>query len=342
MPRHPRTPTRPGSRQCGITPPPDPADDRPLTRCTEPVAPYKYPKSTRRTSHLKGAHAAAAARKVPHEHREVDMARSGARKVTGALAHWRGRSDDGLRSAAHRGRLVRGAVRRRSALSYGWLHWARPRPAFLVPPNGSASPAARAPLGEVGSLGAERRVVAVAGVEPGLVGQPVEDLGLDVVDAAGAKAASSPKVLPTPPGKSESPVNRCGWPSGVVVQQGDRAGRVAGERRSPRACRCRPATVSPSPHRAGSTATPVCSVIASASGAPATTVGAGGGDDVGEGAVVVPVLVGGDHGGEPGVADQRQQRRRARRRRRRAPARRCRGSAAGSSCWTSSGRRPPW
>ena len=43
-------------------------------------------------------------------------------------------------------------------------------------------PAALAPLREVRPLGAERRVVAVAGVEPGVVGQPVEDLGLDLVD----------------------------------------------------------------------------------------------------------------------------------------------------------------
>ena len=37
-------------------------------------------------------------------------------------------------------------------------------------------------------------------------------------------------------------------------------------------------------------------------------LGAGGGDDVGQRAVVVPVLVGGDDGGQPGVADERQQR----------------------------------
>jgi hypothetical protein len=51
----------------------------------------------------------------------------------------------------------------------------------------------------------------VAGVEPGLVGQGAEELGLDVVEEV-RKLSASPRVLPTPPGKSESPVNRCGWP----------------------------------------------------------------------------------------------------------------------------------
>ena len=101
----------------------------------------------------------------------------------------------------------------------------------------------------------------------------------------------------------------------VVVQQGDRAGRVAGERdHLERAVADGDGVAVAAPR--GSTGTPVCSVIASASGAPATTVGAGGGDDVGEGAVVVPVLVGGDDRGEPGVADQRRAAARARRRRR--------------------------
>ena len=78
---------------------------------------------------------------------------------------------------------------------------------------GGASPAAGAPLREVRALGAERRVVAVAGVEPGLVGQPVEELGGHVVDQ-GREVAPASQVLPTPPGNSESPVNRCGVPSG--------------------------------------------------------------------------------------------------------------------------------
>ena len=61
---------------------------------------------------------------------------------------------------------------------------------------------------------------------------------------------------------------------GVVVEQRDRAGGVAGERDRPRAMQSPTGTVSPSP-TARSTATPVCSVIASASGAPATVVRAG-------------------------------------------------------------------
>src|SRR4051812_35684194 len=42
--------------------------------------------------------------------------------------------------------------------------------------------AAFAPLGQCGSLGAERRVLAVAGIDPGLVGEPAEQLVLHVVD----------------------------------------------------------------------------------------------------------------------------------------------------------------
>ena len=56
-----------------------------------------------------------------------------------------------------------------------------------------------------------------------------------------------------------------------------------------------------------STVTPVCSAIASASGSPATTSAPVAGDDLGEGAVVVPVLVGGHDRGEAAVADQLEQ-----------------------------------
>ena len=48
-------------------------------------------------------------------------------------------------------------------------------------------------------------------------------------------------------------------------------------------------------------------VIASASGTPATVAAPVAADHVGERAVVVPVLVGGDDVGQPGVADQRQE-----------------------------------
>ena len=44
------------------------------------------------------------------------------------------------------------------------------------------SPAAFAPLREVGALGAQGGVGAVAGVDPGLVGELAEEFGLDIVD----------------------------------------------------------------------------------------------------------------------------------------------------------------
>src|SRR4051794_29444764 len=47
---------------------------------------------------------------------------------------------------------------------------------------GRGSPAAGAPLGEVGAFGAERGVLAVARIEPGVVGEAVEQLVLHVVD----------------------------------------------------------------------------------------------------------------------------------------------------------------
>lgn len=43
-------------------------------------------------------------------------------------------------------------------------------------------PTPGAPLGEVRALGAECRVLAVPGVDPRLVGEPVEELRLDVVE----------------------------------------------------------------------------------------------------------------------------------------------------------------
>src|SRR6185295_19337435 len=46
-------------------------------------------------------------------------------------------------------------------------------------------PAPRAPLRQRRTLRAERRVLAVAGVEPDLVGQPVEDLRRHVADEGG-------------------------------------------------------------------------------------------------------------------------------------------------------------
>ena len=86
-----------------------------------------------------------------------------------------------------------------------------------------------------------------------------------------ANASASPKVLPTPPGNSESPVKRCGWPpSEQSRRRAARSSRGCGRRgRSRRACSRRPG-----PCRPGRTSraigTPVCSVMASASGTPAT------------------------------------------------------------------------
>ena len=81
---------------------------------------------------------------------------------------------------------------------------------------------------------------------------------LDTSSISCANASASPKVLPTPPGKSESPVKRCGWPSGssyssaiepgVWPASGDHLERA---RRRRRPCRRR--------RPAGSTGTPVCS-----------------------------------------------------------------------------------
>ena len=160
--------------------------------------------------------------------------------------------------------------------------------------------------------------------------------------SAGRRPSASPNVLPTPPGNSESPVKRCGCAVGVVVQQRDRAGGVAGDRdHLERAVADGDGVALRRP--AGSTATPVCSVIASASGVAGHDGGAGRGDDVGQRAVVVPVLVGGDDRG------------RARRRRSAGSSvvglggrvdqhlvAGVAGSAAGSSCWTSPGRPRPW
>ena len=62
-----------------------------------------------------------------------------------------------------------------------------------------ASPAPVAPLREVGTLGAERGVVAVAWVEPRLVGEAVEDPFGDVVDRAAETSQVS--SCPRPQGR---------------------------------------------------------------------------------------------------------------------------------------------
>src|ERR671910_6263 len=52
-------------------------------------------------------------------------------------------------------------------------------------PAGGGSPASSAPLSELRSLGADRGVLAVAGIDPGVVRQRAEQPLLDVVDQAG-------------------------------------------------------------------------------------------------------------------------------------------------------------
>ena len=78
------------------------------------------------------------------------------------------------------------------------------------------------------ALRAQRAVLAVARVEPGLVGQPVEQLVLDVVDEP-AEASGSLSVLPTPPGKRRVAGEQVRGAGRVAVEQRDRARRVPDE-----------------------------------------------------------------------------------------------------------------
>jgi hypothetical protein len=61
------------------------------------------------------------------------------------------------------------------------------------------SPPPGAPLGQGGPLGAEGGVLAVAGMELGVVGEPVEQLRRHVVDER-LEVGLVPQMLPTPPG----------------------------------------------------------------------------------------------------------------------------------------------
>src|SRR4051812_10692955 len=97
------------------------------------------------------------------------------------------------------------------------------RPAYQTP----GLPAPFAPLRQVRALLAERRVVPVPGVEPRLVGEPVEDLAFEVVhqgrEVCGVRG---------PPGATrEQRVAReqVRGPVRVVVQQRDRSRRVTGQ-----------------------------------------------------------------------------------------------------------------
>ena len=74
-----------------------------------------------------------------------------------------------------------------------------------------ASPAPVDPLLQVGALGADRGVVAVAGHHDRVGGE----LGEQAVDRAddGVEVAALELVLPGPPGNSVSPLNSTGEPS---------------------------------------------------------------------------------------------------------------------------------
>ena len=172
----------------------------------------------------------------------------------------------------------------------------------LVPCWGG-SPAAGAPLGERGALGAERGVLAVAGVEPGLVGQPVEELVLDVVDQRREVAPRRPSVLPTPPGNRRVAGEQVRGAGRVAVEQRDRARGVARPGGSP------PARTSPTAHRVAvvdasrrrpGSAAGVVGVRRAAAAPVAATTSA-------RRVPVVQVLVGRDHRGQPAVADQLEQ-----------------------------------
>src|SRR5690606_10863730 len=163
------------------------------------------------------------------------------------------------------------------------------------------SPAARPPLRQRWPLGAERAVVAVTGIEPGLVGQPVEDLAFHVPD-------EGVEVLGVAPGVSDATgeqrvAGEQVWrTAGVLVEQRDGAGRVADE-----------------VNRLGGDRTDLdlvagvdrVDVDVAIEGRSVGTVrhrtGARGAYHLGEGLPVVLVSVRGNYGGEPGVADQLQE-----------------------------------
>ena len=98
---------------------------------------------------------------------------------------------------------------------------ARTRPAMIKPSprcrvmprfcRAGSNPAATSrasPLGEVRTLPAEGGVVAMPRVHHGVVAEGVEDLLLQAVQQR--REVLGRWVLPGPPGKRESPVNRCG------------------------------------------------------------------------------------------------------------------------------------
>ena len=84
---------------------------------------------------------------------------------------------------------------------------------------------------QVRALGAEGRVVAVAGVEPRVVGEPVEDLGGHLVEELGEGVGVAEGVA-DPAGEQRvagEEVRVAALGGRVVVEQRDRAGGVAGE-----------------------------------------------------------------------------------------------------------------
>ena len=100
------------------------------------------------------------------------------------------------------------------------------------PASSRRSPAAGAPLRQRGPLGAQRRVLAVARVEPGVVRQPVEQLVLDVVDQ-GARRCPARRSFADAAGEQRVAGDQVRVAGRVVVQQRDRAGGVADQRRPP-------------------------------------------------------------------------------------------------------------
>src|SRR5690606_24400471 len=180
----------------------------------------------------------------------------------------------------------------------GSAHGARKR---AKPSHGVCSPAPRAPLRQVRALRAQGGVVAVAGVDPGLVRQYVEDLGLDVVDQAGERLRILVGVADTAREQAVAGED-VRMPVRVVVDEGDGARRVpdqvpCGEFDLPD-----PEGVAVVDQHVGRYGDAL-GVVTAGVGA-----GAGGGHHLGERLPVVPVPVGGDDGGDAVVADRAEQR----------------------------------
>src|SRR5512139_3414798 len=165
------------------------------------------------------------------------------------------------------------------------------------------SPPACAPFVEVGSFGPQSGVVAVAGVDPGVVWEPVEDLLHDAM----VEGVEAFRVLPgvsyaareqaVPGDEVRTPVGV----GGVPVEQGDGAGGVADQVDGGQLDVVDADDVAVVDQMVRGHGDAVGVVAAGVGGGP------GGGHDVGEGLPVVAVLVGGDDRGEPAVPDEGQE-----------------------------------